>query len=80
MGYSYDAGASLADDSSSPSDDMDIPYRRMSLSTRPSVSTILCSPVQNGWQLLHTSTLISGFVPPVMLSVPQAHITLASGW
>jgi len=48
-------------------------------STRPAASTIRCSPVKNGWHLLHTSTFNMGWVEPVLKLLPQAQVTLASG-
>jgi hypothetical protein len=45
--------------------------RRWNRSTWPAVSTIVCLPVKNGWQLLHTSTRSSGRVLPTVNVVPH---------
>ena len=38
----------------------------MKRSTRPSVSTIFCVPVKNGWHLLQMSSRMAGFVDRVV--------------
>ena len=53
--------------------------RLLRRSTRPSVSTMRCSPVKNGWQELQISTLIWGFVAPIVNVFPQEQVTTASG-
>jgi hypothetical protein len=55
------------------------PKRRFSLSTRPSVSMIRCSPVKNGWHVEQISIRSSGFVEPVVWVAPHEQMTLASG-
>jgi hypothetical protein len=52
-------------------------YFCMNFSTRPSVSTIFCLPVKNGWQLEQISTRITGFVERVTNVLPHAHVTVA---
>src|SRR4029453_14446898 len=37
-----------------------VPYFFQNTSTRPAVSTIVCRPVKNGWQLEHTVTRMLG--------------------
>jgi hypothetical protein len=41
-------------------------YFFLNRSTRPSVSTIFCVPVKNGWQLEQMSTLMSPTVDLVL--------------
>ena len=53
------------------------PMRRMNRSTCPAVSTMRCSPVKNGWQLLHRSVFNTGWVDIVSQVLPQAQITVA---
>merc|ERR1712100_886591 len=57
-----------------------MPYLRMKRSTRPSVSRIFCVPVKKGWFPLHTSTWISGWVEPVVITTSPLQMTLASGY
>src|SRR4029079_9888193 len=53
-------------------------YFFLNRSTRPSVATIFCVPVKNGWQLEQISTLISPTVDRVLQLLPQAQCTVAS--
>jgi hypothetical protein len=47
-------------------------------STRPSVSTIFCVPVKNGWQAAQISTRMSFTVDRVLSTLPHAHEIVAS--
>src|SRR5215510_13143696 len=53
-------------------------YFFLNRSTRPSVSTIFCVPVKNGWQFEQISTLMSPTVDRVLNELPQAQWTVAS--
>ena len=58
-------------------------YFFLNRSTRPSVSTIFCVPVKNGWQTEQISIRISGFVDRVFTTDPHAQAMVASlysGW
>ena len=57
-----------------------MPYFFMKRSTRPSVSRIFWVPVKKGWLPLQTSTWISGWVEPVVITTSPLQITLASGY
>ena len=57
-----------------------IAARWLNFSTRPAVSRNFCCPVQSGWQLEQTSTLMDGDVDPVVNEFPHAHVTRASGY
>lgn len=53
--------------------------RRLKRSTLPSVSTMRCSPVKNGWHSLQISTCSSGLVEPVVYDLPHEQVTVALG-
>ena len=53
-------------------------YFFLKRSTRPSVSIILVDPVKNGWHAPHVFTCISFFVERVLMTLPQAHVIVAS--
>ena len=53
------------------------------MSTRPSVSTIVFWPVKYGWQAEQVFTCISGLVERLCMTLPHAHVIVASpylGW
>src|SRR5437667_9894665 len=55
-----------------------VTYFFLTRSTRPSVSTIFCVPVKNGWQLEQISSLMSPTVDRVLILYPQAQLIVAS--
>jgi len=55
-----------------------VPYFFQNTSTRPVVSTVVCRPVQNGWQLEHTVTRMLGTVERVCTVAPQVHVISVS--
>jgi hypothetical protein len=60
-----------------------MPYFFRNASTRPVVSTLLCWPVKNGWQLAHTATRMRGTVERVCTVAPQVHVisvSMDTGW
>jgi hypothetical protein len=60
-----------------------VPYFFRNASIRPAVSTLLCRPVKNGWQLEHTATRTLGTVERVCTVAPQVHVIFVSmdaGW
>jgi len=60
-----------------------VPYFFQNTSTRPVVSTVVCRPVQNGWQLEHTVTRMLGTVERVCTVAPQVHVisvSMDAGW
>ena len=60
-----------------------VPYFFQNTSTRPAVSTIVCRPVKNGWQLEHTVTRMLGTVERVCTVAPQVHVisvSMDAGW
>ena len=54
-------------------------YFWRNFSTRPSVSTIFCLPVKNGWQAEQISTRSCGLVDRVSNVLPHAQCTV-DGW
>ena len=54
-----------------------LPMRRIKRSTWPAVSTMRCSPVKNGWQLLQRSVFSTSLVDIVCQLLPQAQVTVA---
>ena len=60
-----------------------VPYFFRNTSTRPAVSTIVCRPVKNGWQLAHTVTRILGTVERACTVALQVHVisvSMDAGW
>src|SRR5437868_3257181 len=56
-------------------------YFRRNRSTRPAVSTSLCLPVKNGWQLEQISTKMSPLcVERVVKLLPQAQCTFIGSY